>query len=109
MKTTSCLFAVAAVLATAFSQPSLAERVGVRVGGVAIDVGVPPPAPVVEVVPPPRRDYVWIPGYWAWQEGRHVWVRGFWERERPGWVRVPPRWEERGGRWHWDPGGWVRR
>ena len=44
-----------------------------------IDIGVPPPAPVYEAVPPPRVGFVWAPGYWGWgPDGRHVWIRGRW-------------------------------
>jgi WXXGXW repeat (2 copies) len=65
---------VAATLTLA-AAPSLA-----RVGGV---VGLAPPAPVVEVAPPPPAPgYVWQPGYWSWNGVQYVWV--------PGVYVVPP-------------------
>jgi hypothetical protein len=34
------------------------------------DIQVAPPPPQDEVVPAPRPDFVWAPGYWAWENGR---------------------------------------
>jgi WXXGXW repeat (2 copies) len=59
----------AAALVLAPAHPSVA-RVGVV-------VGFAPPAPVVEVVPPPPAPgYVWQPGYWSWNGVQYVWVPG---------------------------------
>jgi hypothetical protein len=76
------------------------------------DIQVAPPPPQVEVVPAPRSGYVWAPGYWAWEGGRHVWVGGHWVPVRRGYYWVPDRWVEyrgpRGPRWHLEPGHWER-
>jgi hypothetical protein len=72
-----------------------------------IVIGVAPPAPRYEAVPPPRPGYRWAPGHWAWDNGRHVWVSGHWIAERPGMYWYPDRWAYRGGRWHLEPGGWY--
>ena len=77
--------------------------------GAAIIVRIAPPAPRVEVVPPPRAGFVWVPGYWNWNGRRHVWVAGAWVRERPGYVYRQPRWVERGGHWEFEGGTWSRR
>lgn len=77
-------------------------------------VGVPPPADVVEVVPPaPVLGYIWIGGFWNWIGGRHVWVRGHWAPPRPGYRWAPHRWEpisgDRGDRSYRGRGGnWER-
>lgn len=68
----------------------------------AVYVRIAPPAPVVErVVPAPGPGYVWQPGYYRWDGGRHVWVAGTWV--------LPPRpharWESPHWRRHHD--GWV--
>ena len=68
----------------------------------------PPPPPRYEVVPRPRRDMVWVPGYWDWRGHRHVWVQGHWMKARPGYYYREPRWVEHGGRWEMRPGGWDR-
>ena len=79
---------------------------------VNIDVGTPPPPARVEVVPEPRPGYVWAPGHWAWDGGRHVWREGHWIRERHGYRWAPDRWTEhqgpRGSRWHYETGHWER-
>jgi hypothetical protein len=74
-----------------------------------VDITIAPPAPRVEVVPAPRRGYVWAPGYWRWNGQRHVWVNGVWVRERYGWHWEPDAWVQgRNGRWHVVRGHWVR-
>ena len=73
-----------------------------------INVGQPPPPLRAEVVPAPRRGYVWAPGYWQWQGRRHVWHGGYWVRARPGYVYGAPTWVERDGRWQFRQGGWAR-
>ena len=76
------------------------------------DVEVAPPPARVEVVPAPRPGYVWAPGYWALEGGRHVWRGGHWVVVRPGYYWVPERWVEyrgpRGPHWHFAPGHWER-
>src|SRR5206468_6316324 len=75
-------------------------------------IEVAPPPPQVEVVPAPRPGYVWAPGYWAWEGGRHVWVAGRWIPVHRGYYWVPDRWVEyrgpRGPHWHFEPGHWER-
>ena len=66
-----------------------------------------PPPPRAERVPPPRRGYVWAPGYWDWRGHRHVWVKGSWMRERRGYVYHQPRWEQQDGKWRMDRGSWT--
>ncbi|MEO8459049.1 MAG: YXWGXW repeat-containing protein [Dokdonella sp.] len=73
---------------------------------VGINIAVPPPPLRVEVVPPPRAGYVWIPGYWGYGHRRHVWHRGIWHRDRPGYVYVAPRWDHRGDRYHFEGSRW---
>jgi WXXGXW repeat (2 copies) len=50
---------------------------------ISLDVVIhtPPPPVRVEVVPAPRPGYVWAPGYWSWDSGRHIWHEGYWEAE----------------------------
>jgi hypothetical protein len=96
----SVLLAAATIGAIATPLPSLAAV------GVYLNFGPPPPP--VEIIPPPRYGYVWVPGYWNWRGHRHVWVQGVWIRERPGHVYQPHRWVERGGRWYFERGHWDR-
>lgn len=82
----------------------------IPVASVARDiiVQIAPPAPRQEVVPAPRRGYVWAPGHYEWRNRRHVWVEGRWLRERRGYAYNGPTWEERNGRWVMRQGQWVR-
>lgn len=93
----------------------LAALVGASFAGVPlastardIIVQVAPPAPRQEVVPAPRRGYVWAPGHYEWRNRRHVWVNGHWIKARNGYAYNGPQWVERDGRWVMRPGQWVR-
>jgi len=74
----------------------------------------PKPSPVVPDKPPPdvpeqppdyqpEGNYLWIPGYYEWDEDRRgfIWVTGVWRQPPPG-----KRWME--GYWHEVDGGWQR-
>jgi len=74
-----------------------------------IDIGVAPPPAQVEVVPAVPPGYVWVPGYWAWEDGRHVWVPGRRIEERPGYNWVGEHWEKRGDKWHFERGYWEHK
>ncbi|GAB2837979.1 hypothetical protein GCM10027277_01030 [Pseudoduganella ginsengisoli] len=81
----------------------------ISLGSVPMQVdyaAVPPPPPRYEVIPAPRRGYVWSAGYWEWRGSRHEWVPGHWLAERPGYVYTSPRWLERDGRWVREEGRW---
>lgn len=73
-----------------------------------IIVRIAPPEPRVMVIPEPRRGYVWVPGYWNWQNKRHVWVNGQWLRDRKGYAYHQPRWKEDNGSWQLERGRWSR-
>jgi hypothetical protein len=70
-------------------------------------VGVAPPAARVEVVPAPRVNYVWAPGYWRWNGHRYFWVAGYWVPARHGYRWVPSHWSPYGPRWRYVPGYWA--
>jgi hypothetical protein len=102
MKKLACtlLLAVAA-LATA----------GPATAGVFISVNIaPPPLPVYEQPPCPAPDYLWIPGYWAWDPnvGAYYWVPGTWVlAPQPGLLWTPGWWGWEGGVYVWHPGYWA--
>ncbi len=75
---------------------------------VFVQIGVAPPPPRYEIVPPPRMGYVWAPGYWRWDPyaRRHVWVVGRWLPARRGYIYRPPRWEHYGHGWRFRDGYW---
>jgi hypothetical protein len=78
--------------------------------GIGLDVGVPPPPPRFVRAPPPRRGYVWAPGYWRWDARvhRHVWADGYWVRARPGYRYRPAHWARHGRQWRFREGYWAR-
>lgn len=98
----SALLAAGVSAAVMLPQPSFA---GVSVG---VQLAVPPPPLRYEVLPVPRRGYVWVPGYWDWRGHRHVWVAGTWVRERRGYHYQPHAWIERNGGWYLERGRWDR-
>ena len=69
----------------------------------------PPPAPLVEqraVAPAPN--YIWVSGYWWWNQPSWVWAPGYWCPPRYGYGYVPSSWYWAGGSWWFGPGGWAR-
>jgi hypothetical protein len=95
--------------ATALYTPPAIAAGQVRVG-VGVDIGVAPPPPRFVRAPPPRRGYVWAPGYWRWdvRAHRHVWADGYWVRARPGYRYRPAHWVRHGRQWRFRQGYWAR-
>jgi hypothetical protein len=63
----------------------------------------PPPLPVYEQPICPGEGYMWVPGYWAWDDDYddYYWVPGTWVlAPEPGYLWTPP-W------WGWDNGVYV--
>jgi hypothetical protein len=80
--------------------PSMAQT------GFNLVINSAPPPPRFETVPAPRRGYVWAPGYWNWDGGRHVWLGGHWEPERNGYQYRSHEWVRDGGGYRLSSGGW---
>ncbi|MES2535235.1 MAG: YXWGXW repeat-containing protein [Pseudomonadota bacterium] len=73
---------------------------------VNIFVNEAPPAPRYEVVPAPRRGYVWAPGYWNWNGQRHDWKQGSWVRARAGQEYQRSEWYKDNDGWRLRQGSW---
>jgi hypothetical protein len=93
--------ALALVGTCAFSA-SPAEARGV----VTIYATSEPPPLREELIPAPRRGYVWVPGSWNWSHRRYAWSRGHFVRERRGYHYTPARWDHDGNRWRYNAGRW---
>ena len=67
-----------------------------------------PPAPRVEVIPPPPGpDYYWVPGYWNWNGTTWIWIGGSWViRPWHGAVWVGGNWRRHNPGWVWVRGHW---
>jgi hypothetical protein len=69
----------------------------------AVDISVntaPPPLPVYDQPPVPGPDYIWTPGYWAWDPdvADYYWVPGEWVTAPSPGLLWTPAW------WGWDSG-----
>ena len=91
----------------AYAVPALAQISA----GIYVQFG--PPAPVYQPVPPPPApNYVWVPGYYRFDDGRYVWVSGRYQRSPyPAalWVHGYGGHHGKGhghGEWYWVPGYW---
>ncbi len=100
-------FYAAAMLAISSAAFLPAQAMAQNQLGVSIVVGNAPPPPRFESVPPPRRGYVWAPGYWNWDGQRHVWYNGEWLRERSGNQYRRAEWIQENKHWRLNRGGWV--
>ncbi|MDJ0761866.1 MAG: hypothetical protein QNJ97_02665 [Myxococcota bacterium] len=75
-------------------------------------VAGPPPPVKQEVIPQsPSSNYVWVPGYWDWNEvdNQWIWEDGRWAvPPQPGYVWQPSSYQDQGqGDWIYTPGQWV--
>ncbi len=68
---------------------------------ISVDVE-PPPLPVYDQPPIPEPGYLWVPGYWAWDDDTgYYWVPGTWvQPPEPELLWTP-------GYWGWDDGVYV--
>ena len=79
---------------------------------VSFDISVgfaPPPLPIYDQPPIPGPDYIWTPGYWAWDPDvyDYYWVPGTWtEAPQPGLLWTPPWWGFENGAYGFHEGYW---
>lgn len=76
---------------------------------VGISVTIAPPALPVYVQPLcPGPDYIWTPGYWAWDpDFGYYWVPGTWVlAPYPDWLWTPGYWGWYSGAYIWHEGYW---
>jgi hypothetical protein len=76
--------------------------------GVSVNFA-PPPLPEYEQPPIPEPGYLWIPGYWAFDDdyGDYYWVPGTWaEAPEPGYLWTPAWWGWSDGVYAFHEGYW---
>ena len=58
---------------------------------------------------PESSDYIWIPGYWAWDTERsdYVWVSGCWRIAPADMAWIPGYWSKVSDGWQWVSGFWI--
>lgn len=93
---------------TGIATPGVAEAKHHKATKVEVYVDLEPPPVKVEVVPAPRRGYVWVAGYWVWKPSirQYEWVAGHWQKVRRGHHYVAGHWEKRPRGWIWVEGHW---
>lgn len=82
------------------ASPTLTSTVTAARADVTVDIVfhstiAPPPLPVYDQPPIPGDDYIWTPGYWAWDDVSYdyYWVPGAWvEAPEPGLLWTPGYW-----------------
>ncbi len=104
------LLRAAAGAALLWSAMALAPTAAMAQVNINIGIGTPPPAPIYEAVPAQRAGYVWLPGYWNWDDHyhKHAWKKGHWAPARPGYVYESPRWVQASNGWVLQPERWNR-
>jgi hypothetical protein len=68
-----------------------------------------PPVARAESMPErPSEDYVWVAGYWRWENDQYVWVPGQWTiPPQVGATWIPPRWVREGSGYRFYDGYWA--
>ncbi len=77
-------------------------------GGELIAPGPPPPPQREVIIAAPSPAYVWVPGYWNWQN-RWIWMPGQWVMPpKPGFRWIGHQWlpHESGNGYRMQHGGW---
>ena len=76
--------------------------------GVFLSINVaPPPLPVYVQPIAPGPDFIWSPGYWAYDEDGYYWVPGTWVRApQVGYLWTPGYWGWSDGYYVWHAGYW---
>ena len=88
-----------------FTATPTTARASVSIG-VSVYFG-PPAIPVYEQPPDLWPNYVWSPGYWAWDDG-YYWVPGTWvPAPEYGLYWTPGYWAYRHGYYSWSQGYWA--
>lgn len=91
---------LAAFMVAGAAVPALAQ--------ITFQIHIAPPTPLYEAVPMQAPGYLWVPGYWAWNNDQHIWVRGRSIMQRSGYRWEADRWEQRGQVYYRHPGRWER-
>jgi hypothetical protein len=102
------------VLALILSTASVTMVAPTAHAQVPIDIRVaiaPPPLPFYEQPIIPAEGYIWVPGYWAWDQAEddYYWVPGTWvEPPQRELLWTPAYWGWVDGRYAFYPGYWAR-
>ncbi len=88
-----------------FAANPIAARASISIG-ISVNFG-PPALPYYEQPPDPSPNYIWSPGYWAY-DGGYYWVPGTWvPAPEPGLYWTPGYWGWNNGFYYWNQGYWA--
>lgn len=97
-------------LTLAISSPLFAHRVVYEEIAAApyVVVEQAPPAEKVETITvSPGPNYIWLKGYWKWENSRWAWSNGHWAiRPHASAVWHPGHWDAKEHGWVWVEGHW---
>ena len=102
MRTSKIGLALSIAICALFMMTAPAPATAQIAVGVSVTVA-PPDLPVYDQPPCPGDDYIWTPGYWAWDADfdDYYWVPGTWvAAPEPGFFWTP-------GYWAWGGSGFV--
>jgi hypothetical protein len=71
-----------------------------------VEITIAPPADRVEVVPEPRKGFVYERGHYEYDGHAYQWKEGRFLQERQGHVYTPYALEHRGDKYYYRPGHW---
>jgi hypothetical protein len=75
--------------------------------GTTIATEAPPALQSEVALAQPSPNYIWVPGYWTWNNQRYEWTSGHWAMPpHPGAMWVAPRWEQQGNAYKFTEGYW---
>ena len=105
MHLSRAMLALGAVLAVTSAPLSEPPRAQIAIG---VSIRIAPPLLPVYVQPPiPGPDYIWVPGYWAWDVDDYYWVPGTWVlAPYPDLLWTPGYWGWSDGIYVWHAGYW---
>lgn len=106
LKSISLAFLLGTCAWSALPTPGHAQSTECPVVGISAEEA-PPPLPVYDEPPIPAPDYIWTPGYWAWNNIEYYWVPGTWiEPPQPGLLWTPGYWGFSNGVYVFHRGYW---
>ncbi len=106
LKSAFAIFLLGSCAWTAIPAASHAQSTECPVVGISSDEA-PPPIPDYDQPPTPGPGFIWIPGYWQWNNVEYYWVPGTWMvPPTPGSLWTPGYWEFRDGAYVFNHGYW---
>ncbi len=73
-------------------------------------IAEPPPPMIVETQPPcPNETFVWVGGFWFWDNHHYVWRKGHWAPPPHHGYWYPPEYKKHKKGYRYQPGHWDKK